>query len=288
MKYELSEVTLIIGMGTVLFLALAAFIAVLLFLYKRKYLSYQAELALLYEKHQREILTAQLETQNQTLQQVAGDLHDHVGQMLAVVWLHLNRLHKDLEHSPHKASVTELLSHTATLVTDVRSLSKSLSTDTVTRFGLRACLDLELDRINRAQSLSQAVMTVLGDAYSMGHQTEIILLRMVQEALNNALKHAPGTAITLTLDYKEDRLMVTVTDQGPGFSMDAVEARALAGAGQGLYNLRRRANLLGGTCTWQSVSPEQGTSVVMVIPRINPIGEGSLTGKPKWQQMATV
>jgi signal transduction histidine kinase len=129
-------------------------------------------------------------------------------------------------------------------------------------------------------------MVVLGDAYSMGHQTEIILLRMVQEALNNALKHAPGSPITLTLDYKEDRLTVTVTDQGTGFSMDDIEARALSGAGQGLYNLRRRANLLGGTCTWQSDALQQGTSVVMVIPRINPIGEGPPAGKR--QQMATV
>ena len=267
MAYEVSEVTVIIVIGTGLLLALGVFVMSLLVLFRNRSLAYEKEKQLLYETHQREILQAQLETQNQTLQHVADELHDHVGQMLAVVLLYLNVLHEETNETPYQERVTTLLTHTATLVDDVRALSKSLSTDTIARFGLVACLTLEMERINRADRTTQATLQVVGEPYMLGEQTETVLLRMVQEALNNALKHAHDTAITLTLDYRSDLLILTVADEGPGFSMDEVVARPLTGAGQGLHNLRRRALLLGGTCAWQT-APQQGTCVELQIPRV--------------------
>jgi signal transduction histidine kinase len=134
-------------------------------------------------------------------------------------------------------------------------------------------------------------MQVLGEPYSMGQQTEIILLRMVQEALNNALKHAPGTPITLLLDYRPDELSLRIIDQGPGFSMNDVSAKSLAGAGQGLHNLRRRATLLGGTCSWQAAyedtSVRQGTQVIIVIPRTNPVDDTPLMEHVTKQRIVT-
>ncbi len=275
MSYEISEVTIIIIIGTLLLVAMGGFVTALMFLYKRKYQAHQVEVAFLYETHRREILTAQLETQNQTLQRVADDLHDHVGQMLSVVWLHLNRLHKETEDLPAQETVDELLTYTSALVADVRSISKTLSTDTIDRFGLLACLDVEIDRINRAGPSQRVSIEVMGELYSMGTQTEIILLRMIQEALNNAIKHAPGAPIALSLDYRPELLSISVMDQGPGFSMDSVEAQSLSGSGQGLYNLRRRASLLGGTCTWLAAYEDnklsQGTKVLITVPTINTI-----------------
>ena len=263
---QVSDVVLIIVIGTFLLFGLVAFAITLIVVYRRRYAAYQTELSILQETHQRELLQAQLETQNQTLQHVADELHDHVGQMLAVIVLYLNVLHDDTSETPYQERVAKLLTHTATLVDDVRALSKSLSTDTISRFGLVACLALEIERINRADRAEQATLQVLGEPYLLGEQTEIILLRMVQEALNNALKYAYDSAITLALDYQTDALLLTVVDQGPGFSMTEVAARPLAGSGQGLHNLRRRAALLGGTCTWQT-APQQGTVVTLRIPR---------------------
>ena len=267
MQSTVQDLSLTILLGTALLLVLSFFIVTFLFFFRQKQIRHQSELSVLREAHQRELLQAQLETQNQTLQHVADELHDHVGQMLAVVLLYLNVLHEETNETPYQERVTTLLTHTATLVDDVRALSKSLSTDTIARFGLVACLTLEMERINRADRTTQATLQVVGEPYMLGEQTEIVLLRMVQEALNNALKHAHDTAITLTLDYRSDLLVLTVADEGPGFSMDEVAARPLAGSGQGLHNLRRRALLLGGTCTWQT-APQQGTCVQLQIPRV--------------------
>jgi signal transduction histidine kinase len=109
----------------------------------------------------------------------------------------------------------------------------------------------------------------------MGVQTEIIVLRMIQESLNNAIKHAPGAPITLLLDYKPDTFSISIVDQGPGFSMKDLDTKAVAGSGQGLYNLRRRATLLGGTCNWEAAyeteQGKQGTKVLITIPSTNTI-----------------
>lgn len=269
MQPNVQDLALTILLGTVVVLLLTFFIVMFLFFFRQKQVRHEAELTLLHETHRREILTAQLETQNQILQQVAEDLHDHVGQMLSVVWLHLNCLHEDTQHTPFYQPITDVLEHTATLITDVRNLSKLLNTDTIARFGLQACLDMELSRINRAGSTPKATMHVLGEPYSMGQQTEIILLRMVQEALNNALKHAPGAPISVHLDFQDDRLVVLVIDQGPGFQLGLVEDRPSIQAGQGLHNLRRRASLLRGECNWQEAPQHKGTCVCMTIPRSN-------------------
>lgn len=262
------EILLSIAAITIVLVLLVTAIVVFSVLFQRRQSQFRKEKQAIQEAHQREILQAQLETQNQTLQHVADELHDHVGQMLAVVVLYLNALYDDTNETPYHEKVAKLLTHTASLVNDVRGLSKSLSTDTIARFGLVACLALEIERINRADRAEQATLQVLGEAYTLGKQTEIILLRMVQEALNNALKHAYNAPITLTLDFQPDALTLTISDEGPGFSMSEVEARSLVRSGQGLHNLRRRALLLGGTCTWQT-APQQGTRVILKIPRLD-------------------
>lgn len=268
MEYGLSDVVLLIIVGTLLLLLLGAFITVLLFIYKRRYVEHQAELTHLHEVHQREILTAQLETQNQTLQHIADELHDHIGQMLSVIWLQLNLLEDETAHLPVQGKVSELLTHTATVVADVRNLSKSLSTDTVARFGLLECIRLELERIDRAAGSTRTQLRVVGDTYALSGDREIVLLRMVQEALNNTLKHAPYAPIRLTLDYQPDALQLIIADDGPGFSMPEVSARPLDKGGQGLHNLRRRAQMLGGRCVWHT-APGEGTEVVLTIPHLN-------------------
>ncbi|RYF78303.1 MAG: sensor histidine kinase [Cytophagaceae bacterium] len=277
MDYKLDQVKVIIVMGTLLLLAMGAFVTALLFLYRRKYRAHQVEMALLYETHRREILMAQLETQNQTLQRVADDLHDHVGQMLSVVWLNLNRLRSETENLPAQETVDELMTYTSSLVADVRTISKTLSTDTIARFGLLACLELELDRINRARSQQQVELQVQGEAYSLSEHTEIILLRMIQEALNNAIKHASGASIAISFQYKPDNLTIQIIDGGPGFSMDHRVSNTLSGSGQGVHNLRRRAGLLGGTCSWQAANEANeshpGTQVTIAIPRVNTVEE---------------
>jgi signal transduction histidine kinase len=259
------DVILIISIGTLLLLLLAGFITSLLVLYKQRYKAHQQQLISLQEIYQRELLQSQLEIQNQTLQQVGNDLHDNIGQLLTVTIMRLTALEDEVTEPDAQQSVQQTRELVRTIITDVRALSKTLDFDTVRRFGLLPSLTLELERIRRAGRI-RAELTTLGEPYSLGEQPEIVLLRMAQEALNNALKHAQAKVLTVTTDYKDDFFTLTIADDGRGFSVHEAQTRTLDQAGAGLGNLYRRTNLLGGTCLIDSI-PNEGTRIVIKLPR---------------------
>lgn len=143
-------------------------------------------------------------------------------------------------------------------------MSKSLDSDTVQRFGLLPSLTLELERIQRAGHIQTQLVTV-GDPYSLGKQAEIVLLRMAQESLNNALKHAHARTLTVSGTYQPSAFLLTITDDGQGFNVEEATVRPLDQAGSGLGNLHRRAGLLGGSCTISS-QVGAGTRVEIQLP----------------------
>ncbi|WP_229365663.1 sensor histidine kinase [Fibrisoma montanum] len=226
---------------------------------------HQQQLISLREAYERELLKTQIEIQNQTLEQVGRELHDHIGQLLSVAMLHLNGLDEELEQSEHRHAIQQTINVVRTTIQDVRALSKTLDSDTVRRFGLRQSLELELERIERTGRF-RTYLHVTGTPYSLGEEAETILFRIAQESLNNAIKHSGGHAIMVTTSYQSDQFKLSITDDGKGFDVDEVSTRKADIAGSGLRNLQQRAHLLGGTCTISS-EPGQETRVDIVLPK---------------------
>jgi len=247
--------------GIIIVLLMALFGVRFVLFYHRRRREALMEQQLREEIFQRELLQAQLETQNQTLQQIAEELHDNIGQLLTVIMLRLNSLDdKNTRPTPDiEQTVKQTLGLVQTVITDVRALSKTLDYNTVQQFGLLSSLALEVERI---QQIGQVDMHLVksGESYSLGEQTEIVLLRMVQESINNALKHANARNLTVSTDYKSDEFILTITDDGKGFNVEEASARALEQSGAGLNNLKRRAALLGGSYTIDS-RPGEGTRI---------------------------
>lgn len=251
--------------ATIVFLVLTVFIVSFALLFQKRQLQNYREKQNLQETYQRELLQSQIEIQNHTLQQIAQELHDNIGQLLTVIVMRLNSLEDDAEQTDTKLSVKQTRDLVRTVIGDVRALSKTLDHDTVQRFGLLPSLTLELERIERTGRIHTQLVTY-GEAYSLGEQTEIVILRMVQESINNVLKHAQAQTITVSADYKSDDFILTIADDGKGFAVEEASARTLEQAGAGLNNLNRRAGLLGGACTVDSRLGE-GTRVQIQLPR---------------------
>ncbi|SFF33514.1 sensor histidine kinase [Spirosoma endophyticum] len=252
--------------GIVVLLLMALFGVRFIIHYHRRRREVLMEKQLMQEVFQRELLQAQLETQNQTLQQIAQELHDNVGQLLTVIVMRLNSLDDKYLHPEPAIEQTVLQTRdlVQTVIMDVRALSKTLDYDTVRRFGLTPSLTLELERIEQIGRIhTDFVMS--GGVYSLGEETEIVLLRMAQESINNALKHANAHTITVSTAYKPDSFILTVADDGQGFNIEEANARILEKAGAGLNNLHRRAGLLGGTCVVDS-QVGGGTRVQIRLP----------------------
>ncbi|WP_077920749.1 MULTISPECIES: sensor histidine kinase [Spirosoma] len=251
--------------GSIVLVIMALFSASFIIFHRRRRREVIRERKEMQEKYQRELLQSQLEIQNQTLQQIAEELHDHIGQLLTVAAMRLNQLEDDSIDAAVQQSVRQTRDVVSTIITDVRALAKTLDQNTVQRFGLLPSLSLELDRIQRTGRI-QTRFIESGEVYPLGQQVDIVLLRMSQELLNNVLKHARARTVTVSVDYQPDRLTLTVADDGQGFSQDDVAARPINESGSGMSNLHRRAELLGGTLSVQS-RLGAGTTVTVLLPR---------------------
>ena len=237
----------IVSLATVFLLLVTGAPIVFVLLHQRQYHLYLRDKETIKNNYERELLKSQLEIQNQTLQQIGQELHDNIGQLLTVAVMRLNNLETQVDSSA-QSSVAQTRELIRTVIADVRTLSKTLDFDTVRRFGLLPSLTLELERIQRTGRI-QAQLTTSGEPYSLGEQTEVVLLRMAQESLNNALKHAQARSLTVSTTYEPNAFLLIIADDGRGFSVEDAVARPLKQAGAGLGNLYRRAGLLGGTCT---------------------------------------
>ena len=216
------------------------------------------------ETYEREILQSQIEIQNHTLKQIGQELHDHIGQLLSLAMLQLNILDDEMDGSQHHPALNEVQQVIGTIIQDVRTLSKSLDSDTIQRFGLCDSLTMELDRIQRMGRF-QTQLTVQGTPYSLDPQVETVLFRMAQESLNNAIKHSAAKTLSVLIDYESQQFTLTIADDGRGFSVAETSQRVINESGSGLRNLQQRAILLGGVCEVDSQSG-RGTKVHIRLP----------------------
>ncbi|MDC8001227.1 histidine kinase [Aequorivita todarodis] len=199
--------------AVLLFFAVFAIVVVVAFQRrKNKFLKerYEAE-----KRYQRELANSQIEIQEQTLKNIAWELHDNVGQLLSVANIQLNVLMNSAPDTYH-AQIKETKGVVQETVQEIRSLSKVLNNDVVLKNGLLKSLQVELDRFNRLDYLN-ASLKISGDIVPLSSASEIIVFRILQEFLSNVIKHAKASKLFVHLDYKEKTLEITAEDDGVGF-----------------------------------------------------------------------
>ena len=144
---------------------------------------------------------------------------------------------------------------------DVRDISRNLRPNALEKLGLSAALK---DLINRYNSRGRLDISLhINDVDGiLNEDAKLHVYRIIQELLNNALKHAQASEIDVQINKNDEDIMVMVEDNGIGFVESEVEK------GLGLGNLQSRVNLLKGEISIDSV-PKQGTSVIVHIPLSN-------------------
>jgi signal transduction histidine kinase len=211
-------------------------------------------------KFQQELLQTQLEIQEQTLKNVSQEIHDNIGQTLSLAKLNLNTI------DPHNAGqAQEKIGNTQELVSkaikDLRTLSKTLHTDSILSTGLRRAIELELDLIDKAK-VFQTELKVTGSPARLDPKKELILFRIVQEAMNNIIKHSKANTIDVQMAYGEKELVLSVADNGCGFNQTTNSNNP--DTGSGLRNMQSRAELIGGC--FAMASDTSGTRINITVP----------------------
>lgn len=252
------QIILIIVAGTALLLLLGFFMVGFLLLFQKKQNKNRLEKVELRAAFEQELLKTRIEIQEETLNYVSREMHDNITQVLSFVKLNLGLLGNKLQE-PEKTKLNDNRELVAQTITDLRNLSKSLSFEHISALGLVKTLELEAIRINKSGLINMDLL-VEGEAYSLGEQRELVLFRIFQEALNNALKHADAANLKIGLYYNTQMFNLTIQDDGVGFQPELLNDKS----GSGLRNMTNRAGLIGAEAVISS-SPKQGCTIKLSL-----------------------
>ncbi|WP_211461190.1 PAS domain-containing sensor histidine kinase [Collimonas silvisoli] len=192
---------------------------------------------------------------------IARELHDNMGASLTALSMHLEGVYKILPVNEHwqkrQAQMQTLLS---SLVATTRRIQTELRPNMLDLFGLKAAILEQLEDFGQRTEIV-CKSSLPDEDITVDHKIEIAVYRMLQEILNNVSKHAHATQVEVILDIDEDRLALTVRDNGIGMSQQRFENTTT----HGLRGLHERATYLGGKVRF-SAAPGKGTAVVVELP----------------------
>ena len=263
MSNNSSDIVVIIVSAAVALLLLLVFVISFLFIYKNRQVRSEAELKGLTERYDREILQTQLEIREQTLKNISEEIHDNMGQVLSLVVLHLSAVELNDAGSATSRILrsTELVQQ---VIADLRNLSKTLDAENMLRVGLREMIAYELELIEKTGRF-RTVFSGDGQEVRLDASRETVVYRIVQESLNNIIKHAQATELGITMCFTEASLVISIADNGVGFDAGNGVMSSLRKNGSGLKNMRNRAKLIGGELEVRS-ERLAGTTIVLTVP----------------------
>jgi PAS domain S-box-containing protein len=204
-------------------------------------------------EHQKNILTAVFRTQENERRRISEALHDSVSQLLYGIKLKL----LDYKNSDKDDIVfSELNTLIEQAVKETRNISFELAPSILTDFGLFTAIEEMAKRLNTTKLVINTKFSGVKSRFDLNH--ELSIFRIVQELVNNVIKHAGATKLIIEVVRKNKSLKIGVRDNGKGFDKNI----GLTAAGSGLHSIKNRLDLLGGKMNIQS---EEGLGTTIDI-----------------------
>lgn len=238
---EENKIIPIVLVATILLLFMA--IALMLFFRfaKKKIVEKELEKAAIKIGNQKKVLQATIETQERERKRIAQDLHDAISAKLNVVSLHINMLLDDsLSDIEREQALASVLGVTTKVLDSSRQIAHNLLPPILENFGLIAALDELIEEFKETKKID--VEKQIDYHVSLTKNQELHLFRIVQELLNNSIKHGKATQVKIIIDDSENKLHINYLDNGAGFHVK----QALKEKGLGLKNIKSRVAILNG------------------------------------------
>lgn len=247
---------LIYFLGTVGMLFLAGGIFFFFVTYQKRLLRKQLELTEVKQRQQAEIIKHTIQSQEKERKRIAQDLHDEVGAMLSVVKLNVSRIERKMEETKTKELTGETKSYLDDVILQVRRISRGLLPPSLEKLGLFHALEEMARWVNKSDEL-EIECWKSGEQFRFDPKQELALFRVVQEILNNAIKHSGAQLVVLKLRFTDRSLSIVVNDNGKGFN---VEERM--NSGLGLKNLENRTEMAGARFKLKSLLGKGTTAII--------------------------
>ena len=251
--------SLILIVGSITFVVFIVSFLLLFRGYYMRRIKYYKERQDLQSNFEQQLLQTQIEIQSQTLQTISQEIHDNVGQVLSLAKLNLGTF-EDTESAFNQIKINDTKQLVSKAINDLRDLSRSLYGNKIAELGLADAIDNELKILQNSGQFKTSFKTV-GEPFKLEPQKEMVVYRMLQESLNNAIKHSKAQHIDVVVKYDIGLFCLTITDDGIGFDTSSLPSNNM---GMGLKSMQSRATMIGGVFSVIS-NNKKGTQITIEI-----------------------
>lgn len=197
----------------------------------------------------------------QVTRDISDEIHDNVGQMLALANLYLKTLYSNASYETQKVKDAQSLISRA--IFELRDLSRSLKNDILSKQTISQEIEMECKRLEKS-GIFQVGYAISGKAVDLDHNKQSMIVRITKEAIQNIIKHSQADKVNILLCFKRNFIFLKIEDNGIGFDQEEADIN-----GNGLKNIRNRCALLNGSCKFKTM-PGHGTHISISIPIILP------------------
>jgi two-component system NarL family sensor kinase len=245
--------------GIMIFFIIICTVVVILLLYQRKKARHQQQIGDMKKRFSEELLKSQLEMQEETFNRISQEIHDNVGQVMSLAKVQVNIMTES--NDMNKDMLNDVKLNIGKAMTDLRDIARSLSSDRIRSISVHTAALTEAERLNKS-GIIHINVEVEGQERKMREDKKLILFRIIQESIQNIIKHAKASETTIRFSYNADEVETVIRDNGQGFDIDEATSRS---SGLGLSNIKTRAMLAGGRSRIES-RLETGTTIIINMP----------------------
>jgi len=205
---------------------------------------------------QQELLQAQIEMQEYTLKTISQEIHDNVGQVLSLAKLNLSILTLKMEPDEQLLNIKDLVGKA---ITDLRTLSTGYFGQGLVETGLQKAIKRELNQLEKTGMFFTNFSTEINEI-EIDTNKAIFIYRMVQEILNNIIKHSGAKNVNIAITQKNKHTHIAVQDDGRGFDKFDKDFKP----GIGLNSIQQRAAMIDASVNISSIKGK-GTTVELIV-----------------------
>jgi len=264
-KQQIAQQELKISRRNILLVVLLAALIMSVFIFRLVYLRYKLKQE---QKLQQELIKEEtkrskaiIETEENERQRLARELHDGVGQLLSATKLNLSSLENNKCTPEERLRLVNSMDILDESIREIRNISHNMVPDILLKFGLKRAIEDFIIRINQTKKLEIHFECNGFEENSLEDTDKLMLYRLIQESVNNTIKYAQATNMTIQLSADMNEISLLMEDNGKGFDIEEAKRKG----GIGFKNMQLRTEYLKGKLEIDS-SPKNGTTIIIEIP----------------------
>ena len=264
-----SGVSLVLFLGTIGMMVLTISLILFIIFHQRKVIRYQLRLQQMEQEQQKILLKASIRLQEEERQRLAADLHDDAGPLLATVRLYLNENLVNQDKTTQLQSIFQARQIIDDTIQLIRNISHSLMPPTLKNFGLESAINDLFQKISGSGSIN-ASSRFHEYKDRLKSEKELIIFRVVQELINNILKHSSASFIHLTQNVHGEKFYLRIHHDGRGIVQADFDKLNKSNTGLGLKNISSRLKVVQGNIIFEKDVSQTYYKVTIESPKDEP------------------